>query len=56
MTAITVFVAIFCALAIILPGLAELSRIFDDRNNPIRMLRIKTRRSQLPSASFVGRL
>jgi hypothetical protein len=57
MDAITIFATIVCAAAILLPGLAEWSRIQSDRNNPTRLLRVQTRRNQLASASgsFVGR-
>jgi hypothetical protein len=57
MNAFTIFAAIFCTIAVLLPGLAELIRIQSDRNNPTRLLRVQTRRLQAasPSVSFVGR-
>jgi hypothetical protein len=57
MNALTIFATIFCATAVLLPGLAELFRIQSDRNNPTRLLRVQTRRLQpaSPSVSFVGR-
>lgn len=55
MTAITLVAAIFCVSVVILPGFAELVRISNDRSNPIRLLRVQTRRNQAASASFVGR-
>jgi hypothetical protein len=57
MNALTIFATIFCATAVLLPGLAELLRIQSDRNNPTRLLRVQTRRLQpaSPSVSFVGR-
>lgn len=57
MNAITIIAAIVCATAVLLPGLAEWRRVQSDRNNPTRLLRVQTRRSQLASASgsFVGR-
>ncbi|MCA9685973.1 MAG: hypothetical protein KC431_11865 [Myxococcales bacterium] len=56
MTAITVTAAVFCIAAVLVPGLAELVRVRRDRANPLRRLRVRTRRGQLPSASgsFVG--
>lgn len=55
MTVITVVAALTCT-AVLMPAIAELVRARQDRHNPIRKLRIQTRRSQLPSASgsFVG--
>jgi hypothetical protein len=57
MNAILICAAIVCTTAAFLPALAELIRIQSDRNNPTRLLRVQTRRSQLASASgsFVGR-
>ena len=56
MTTISLFVVVFCIFAVVLPGLAELGRVRSDHTNPLRRLRVKTRRSQVPSASgsFVG--
>lgn len=55
MTVITVLSTIVCVAAL-MPALAEVQRVRSERNNPIRTLRVATRRNQLPSASgsFVG--
>jgi hypothetical protein len=58
MTVITIAAAVITAATIVLPALAELRRIHSDRNNPIRLLRIPTRRNQVlelsASGSFAG--
>lgn len=51
MNAITIVAAILCASVVILPALAELVRMSADRHNPIRRLRIPTRRNQVLDAS-----
>lgn len=56
MNAITILAAIVCITVVVLPAAAELARISADRSNPLRRLRIPTRRNQVqdmdPSSSF----
>jgi hypothetical protein len=55
MTVITVLATIVCVAAL-MPALAEVQRVRSERDNPLRKLRVATRRNQVPSASgsFVG--
>jgi hypothetical protein len=55
MTVITVLATIVCV-AVLMPAVAEVQRVRSERDNPLRKLRVATRRNQVPSASgsFVG--
>ncbi|PRP92842.1 hypothetical protein ENSA5_46740 [Enhygromyxa salina] len=44
---ITIVASVACVCVVLLPAIAELRRIHDERNNPMRLLRIPTRRAQL---------
>ncbi|NVB40758.1 hypothetical protein G6O69_23160 [Pseudenhygromyxa sp. WMMC2535] len=56
MNAITAIAAVVIATTALVPAIAELARIRRERSNPLRRLRVATRRNQAPSASgsFVG--
>ena len=57
MTAITVAAVITLLAAVLVPAVSELVRIRADRTNPLRELRIPTRRNQVlasASGSFAG--
>lgn len=44
---ITIAASVACVSVAVLPAIAELRRISDDRNSPTRLLKIPTRRSQV---------
>ncbi|EDM73693.1 hypothetical protein PPSIR1_34597 [Plesiocystis pacifica SIR-1] len=58
MTAIITLATLTVVTVALAPGLAELARMREEQTNPIRQLRVPTRRSQAealhPSASFHG--
>jgi hypothetical protein len=47
MTAITTLATLVVLAVALLPAIAELVRIRTERHNPIRLLRVKTRRNQV---------
>jgi hypothetical protein len=47
MTAITTLATLVVLAVALLPAIAELARIRTERDNPIRLLRVKTRRNQV---------
>lgn len=44
---ITIAAVVACVCVAVLPAAAELRRRIDDRDNPLRLLKIPTRRSQV---------
>lgn len=44
---ITIAASVACISVVLLPALAELRRMQDDRDNPIRLLQVPTRRAQV---------
>jgi hypothetical protein len=44
---LTIAAVVACVCVAVLPAFAELSRMIDDRDNPTRLLKIPTRRSQV---------
>jgi hypothetical protein len=51
MNAITVLAAIVSVAVVVLPALAELVRVNDEQRNPLRRLRVPTRRNQVEELS-----
>ena len=47
MNAITILAAIVCITVVVLPAAAEIARISAERSNPLRRLRIPTRRNHV---------
>jgi hypothetical protein len=54
MTAITLLATVVIVATVVFPALAELNRIHADRSNPIRLLRIPTRRNQVALLTASG--
>lgn len=44
---LTIAAVVACICVAVLPAVAELRRMVDDRDNPMRLLKIPTRRSQV---------
>jgi hypothetical protein len=44
---LTIAAVVACICVAVLPAVAELRRMADDRDNPMRLLKIPTRRSQV---------
>jgi hypothetical protein len=44
---LTIAAVVACVCVAVLPAVAELRRMIDDRDNPTRLLKIPTRRSQV---------
>jgi hypothetical protein len=44
---LTIAAVVACVSVVVLPAAAELRRMMDDRENPIRLLKIPTRRAQV---------
>lgn len=44
---LTIAAVVACICVAVLPAVAELRRIVDDRENPMRLLKVPTRRSQV---------
>jgi hypothetical protein len=47
---LTIAAVVACISVVVLPAAAELRRVIDDRENPTRLLKIPTRRSQVEGA------
>jgi hypothetical protein len=47
---LTIAAVVACVSVVVLPAVAELRRMIDDRDNPTRLLKIPTRRSQVEGA------
>ena len=45
---ITIVASLACVCVVVLPAIAELRRIHDERHSPLRSLRLPTRRAQRP--------
>ncbi len=44
---ITILASLVCVCVVVLPAMAELRRMHDDRHNPIRLRDVPTRRAQV---------
>jgi hypothetical protein len=52
---ITIAATVACVSAAVLPAAAELRRVIDERDNPTRLLKIPTRRSQARAKTELAR-